>query len=223
MNEFGRTSLLRLAASVGSDDHWVMAASSGAITLTPLRMMSSEERRSAADRSVLLQLTDLGYVEGVGERGGAPLGSPLSNSVGVLLLPWSLQAPMARLDRIARTSPDPIPSRYAPEDWLVTGHLFVDDAAWSPGKDTAEFRLVANSRFGFPPAGRRHFIFGSIADETRVLDVPPVASAEGASDVAPSATDEQRRTLDPLAYTNPGSVPEGLSPLFVRHDDRTAT
>lgn len=220
MNEFGRTSLLRLAASVGSDDHWVMAASSGAITLTPLRMMSGDECQSATDRSVLLRLTDLGYVGGISDGFAAPPTSPLSNSVGVLLLPWSLQATLARLDLIARTSTDPIPGRYAPEDWLVTEHLFVDDAAWSPRTGIDNFSFVANTRFGAPVAGRRHFIFASLADERQGLDVASTRSTRSDGAAEPAVTDE-RGAVDPLTYTNPGSAPEGLSPLFVRQDGRS--
>lgn len=217
MDEFGRMSLLRLAASIGSDDHWVMAASCAAITLTPLRMMSSEERQSAMDRSVLLRLTDLGYVEGTAEGGAEPPATPLSNSIGVLLLPWSLQAAVARLAQLARTSPVSIPGCYAPEDWLITGHIFVDDAQWGPQKGIDGLGAAANTVFGMPPAGRRHFIFGQSAGELRTLDSWVGTSSHPDGTARGDHIIDESSVVDPLAYTNPGSVPEGLSPLFVHH------
>jgi hypothetical protein len=222
VDEFGRTSLLRLAASIGSDDHWVMAASSGAITLTPLRMMSSAERQSATARSVLLRLTDLGYVDCPEDEGDAAAPSPLSNSIGVLLLPWSLQAAVARLAHLSRTSTDPIPSCYAPEDWLVTGHVFIDDGDWSAEKGTRELGPVANTLFGFPPTGRRHFMFGTLAGESGILESAPDASFQREGGELVSHANGERSAVDPLAYTNPGSVPEGLSPLFARHHGRSS-
>jgi hypothetical protein len=182
--------------------------------------MSSDERRSATERSVLLRLTDLGYVDGIDDRGDVPASSPLSNSIGVLLLPWSLQADVARLALLARTSSESIPSCYAPEDWLVTGHVFIDDADWSPEKGTDGFGAVANTLFGLPPAGRRHFMFGTLAGERRVFEaaLDPSSQREGGELLSHASAEPS--TLDPLAFTNPGSVPEGLSPLFARHHGR---
>jgi hypothetical protein len=224
MNEFGRTSLLMLAASIGPEDPWVMAASSGAVTLSPLRMMSEDERRSTVGRSVLLRLADLGYITATDE-GATSSTSPLSNSIGVLLLPWSLQATLARLDLVARTTTAEIPSHYAPEDWLATGHYFFDDADWSPADPIDEIARLVNSLRGLPAAGKRHFIFGSLAGE-----LAPFTIDDG---LVRSPRDDGGRTgplreqlvthdVDPLVYTNPGSAPEGVSPLFAHHEHRAS-
>jgi hypothetical protein len=219
MNEFGRTPLLILAASIGSSDDWVMAASSGAVTLTPLRMMSDGEYRSSSDSSALLRLTDLGYLTDTGEGTAAPSTSPLSNAVVVLLLAWPLQATVARLDALARTSIDRVPDCYAPEDWLDVSHHFVNDGEWDPMTPGDEIARRAGTLRGLPAASRRHFIFGSLAGEmvTRSLESaragPPVDESSRGWD----ASAHGAREVDPLMFTNPGSVPEGLSPLFVRH------
>jgi hypothetical protein len=215
MDEFGRTSLLMLAASIGSEDPWVMAASVGAVTLTPLRMMSEDERRSTVGRSVLLRLEDLGYVAAT-DDGATLAASPLSNSIGVLLLPWSLEAAVARLDHLARTTTAEIPGCYASEDWLTTGHYFFDDTDWNPAEPIDEIAKLANSLRGLPAAGRRHFIFGSLAPIESVFD----RSSGGDGSDWPRGEDRGSRDVDPLVYTNPGSVPEGVSPLFAHHHSR---
>jgi hypothetical protein len=221
MDEFGRTSLLMLAASIGAADDWVMSASSGAVTLTPLRMMSDEERRSTIDRSALLRLTDLGHLNGAEVDGAALTTSPLSTSVVVLLLSWSLQATVARLDAMARTSTAMIPPCYAHEDWLEVSHHFVDDGVWQRGLPSDALAKRANVLPGLPPGGRRHFIFGSPAAETETeteteeVKVPASQGARHGHFMQARAHGTQE--LDPLAYTNPGSVPEGLSPLFARN------
>jgi hypothetical protein len=223
VDEFGRTSLLMLAASIGTNDLWVMAASTGAVTLTPLRMMSGDERRETLGRRVLLRLADLGYVTS-NEHGDAEAAkSPLSTSIGVLLLPWSLQAAVARLDLIARTTDVQIPSRYAPEDWLAAGHYFFDDANWDREAPINEIARLVNSMRGLPVAGKRHFIFGSLAGESSVLDSVHAGSHDIGRSRGGLAVEEcSDLQIDPLAYTNPGSFPEGLSPLFARHGDRTS-
>jgi hypothetical protein len=184
VGEFGRTPLLMLAASIESAGHWVMVASHGAITLTPLRMMSGEERRSTRDRAVLLHLTDLGYLTSTEGHAAMPATSPLSNSVGVLLFPWLLQATVARLDTLARTTAAEIPGHFAPEDWLETWHHFVDDAEWNPGIPKREIARLASLLPGLPVARVRHVLFGSLANEAETLEF-------GA------------READPLVFTHP--------------------
>jgi len=212
VGEFGRTSLLMLAASIGSADHWVMSASRGAITLTPLRMMSDEERRSSRERNVLLHLADLGYLTGTDNGGAMSATSPLSNSIGVLLFPWSLQATVAQLDMLARTSAAEIPSRFAPEDWLETWHHFVDDGEWNPEVTKGRLARLATVLPGIPKARRRHFLFGSLVGETEALalEVDPDHSSCGQG-ASPMTSENERRVrqVDPLVFTNPGSMPEG--------------
>jgi hypothetical protein len=223
VDEFGRTSLLMLAASIGSEDRWVMAASCGAITLTPLRMMTDDERRSATDRSALLLLTDLGYLHSTDNSGAELATSPLrTSSVVVLLLPWSLVDIVARLDVLARNTTVEIPRCYAPEDWLAAGHHFVDDGEWNPADLTSDVAKRANALRGLPAAERRHFIFGALAGETPALDRDLGRSSHGdGSGRTTSTTERSSRDVDPLVFTNPGSMPEGVSPLFVSHKDRS--
>ena len=222
MGEFGETSLLMLAASIGSADPWVMAAWSGAVTLTPLRMLSKAERDAASDQSVLLCLSDLGHLVSTYDASGATPASPLrSPSEVVLLLPWSLLPAVAELDLVARTSSREIPSRYAPEDWLTTWHHFVEDddrrlAAPMDGIAGRERMLR-----GLPNVGARHYVLGSLASEKSALEYGFTASWQRTLNTVPRHEHATTASAtDPLVFTNPGSAPEGLSPLFVIHRGR---
>lgn len=200
MGEFGRTPLLILAASIGGADDWVLAAASGALTLTPLRMMSDEERSLAIDRSALLRLTDLGYLNGSDLDVGSIVNSPLNASAVVLLLSWSLQGTVARLDGLARTSAAEVSPRFAPEDWREVSHHFVDDGERHAAVTDEAFTMRMNTLPGLPTGGRRHFIFGALAD--------PSEAREPAYESVP-AGEPGTQLVDPLVYTNPGRAPEG--------------
>ena len=220
MGEFGPTSLLMLAASIGSSDPWVMTASSGAVTLTPYRMMSAYERLQSAEQRVLLSLTDLGHLGDTEDGRPSLVHSPLrTRSEVVLLLPWSLLSTVAELDVVARTSSREIPSRYAPEDWLTAWHHFVDGDDWGSlalGDDVTRYAGLLSK---LPFTGMRHFILaasatvGSVRERHGSLALRD-AFAEGDSDHLTPTVGHDPRDVDPLVFTNPGSAPEGLSPLF---------
>ena len=224
MGEFGGTSLLMLAASIGASDPWVMAPWSGAVTLTPLRMMSADERDAATDHAVLLCLSDLGHLVSAEDANGHATASPLrSQSEVVLLLSWSLLPIVAELDLVARTSSRELPSRYAPEDWLTAWHHFVEDDSWRPSAPVDEIASRENTLRGLPFAGSRHYVLGSLASESSAHEFGftpssqrslAVAARHGNDTAAPA---DAAGPVDPLTFTNPGSAPEGLSPLFVHH------
>src|SRR5580658_8912017 len=99
MREFARTSLLMLAASIGTSDPWVMTASSGAVTLVPYRMLSLDDRLPTTEPRVTLRLTHLGRVDSAeAERRGLSRSPLRDRSEVVLLLSWSLLSAVAELD-----------------------------------------------------------------------------------------------------------------------------
>jgi hypothetical protein len=163
--EFERTSLLTLAASIGTSDPWMMDAWSRAVTLIPLRMMSATERRSSSDQALLLDLTDLGRLRSSDDGQRTHATSPLRSQSNVaLLVPWSLLAGIAELDSAARSSSREIPSCYASDDWLTTWHHFVDDgSAWEASTHDG---IVAKRRtmlHSLPFEGSWHFVLASVA------------------------------------------------------------
>lgn len=171
MGEFGQTSLLMLAASIGSSDPWVMAASSRAVTLTPYRMMSANEQLDSIEHRVLLRLTDLGHLGDPVDCRPSIAPSPLrSRSEVVLLLPWSLLSTIAELDVVARTSSREIPRCYAPEDWLTAGHHFVDSADWGPLVLEDDISRRADMLSQLPFTGMRHFILADRLTVSSVLE-----------------------------------------------------
>ena len=226
MSEFGGTSLLMLAASIGASDPWVMAPWSGAVTLTPLRMMSADERDAATDQAVLLCLNDLGHLVNAEDANGHAAASPLrSQSEVVLLLSWSLLPTVAELDLVARTSSRELPSQYAPEDWLTAWHHFVEDDSWRPSAPVDEIAGRENTLRGLPFAGSRHYVLGSLASESSALEFGFTPSTQrslvhAASHEHVTTRERDAGPVEPLVFTNPGSAPEGLSPLFVNHQGR---
>ena len=218
-----------LAASIGYSDPWVMSASCGAITLTPVRMMSVDERRATAEESVLLNLTDLGHLSGTADTLAISDDSPMRHrSEVVLLLPWSLASVVAELDVLARFDVGDRPRNYAPEDWLTTWHHFVEANEWQPAVKDIEIRRQTDSLRGLPFVGMRHFVLGSVATEasTHEYDMNLVLNEIlGRSPLTPTLSSVGSQTsdeVDPLIFTNPGSAPEGLSPLFVTGARRAA-
>jgi hypothetical protein len=209
VSEFRPTSLLMLAASIVPADPWVMAASARAVTLTPLRMLSPEECPTESQR-VLVSLTDLGYV-GRADR------SPLASQPDVvLLLPWSMASTIAELDLAARNDVANAPATFAPEDWIMTWHHFIDVADSEASREDTVRR--ADLLRALPFSGIRRFVLGE-----RIGDLPADwAAAEGhlardgdtGDGVESSALAERLQVPNPLVFSNPGSAPEGLSPLF---------
>jgi hypothetical protein len=202
MDEFGQTSLLMLAASIGSADPWMMAASSGAVTLTPYRMMSVNERLESIEQCVLLRLTDLGHLGSTVD--GRPLlaPSPLrSRSEVVLLLPWSLLSTISELDVVARTSSREIPRCYAPEDWLTAWHHYVDGADWCPLVLEDDISRRADMLSNLPFTGMRHFILAtrssvnSVRDSHHRLAGHALVDGAGGRDRNSPAIDQALRTL----------------------------
>ena len=224
MDEFQRTSLLMLAASIIDSDPWVMDATSCAVTLTPLRMMSGPERMSISDLSVLLDLTDLGRLGGTEGDRGALVTSPLRSQCHVvLLLPWSLLSSIAELDHQARTTSREIPRCYASDDWLTTWHHFIEGGDWElSDHDNIPAKCIAMLH-SLPFEGSWHFVLASAAGSSSAIrseiDLLQHSLQGSADGVGEGVTSRERALLavDPLTFTNPGSAPEGLSPLFVTH------
>jgi hypothetical protein len=198
-----------------------MTASSGAVTLTPYRMTSDFERLQSAEQRAFLSLTDLGHLGGAGDGGSSLISSPVpSRSEVVLLLPWSLLSIVAELDVVARTTSRKIPSCYAPEDWLTAWHHFVDVDDWGPLALEEDAGVRADILSKLPFMGTRHFILATDPD----VRIPHVDSHRVAlhntedspyvHDHVAAAMERELRDVDPLVFTNPGSTPEGLSPLF---------
>lgn len=218
MSEFEQTSLLILAASIGTSDPWVMTALSGAVTLTPYRMMSAFERLQSAEQRALLCLTDLGHLGDSDDGRPSLVASPVRvRSEVVLLLPWSLLPIVAELDVVARTTSRKIPNCYAPEDWLTAWHHFVDVDDWGPLALDKDASMRADILSKLPFMGVQHFILAA----GPYVSIPRVDSRHEAlhdeidvHDHMSAAMEHELRDVDPLAFTNPGSTPEGLSPLF---------
>jgi hypothetical protein len=201
MGEFGQTSLLMLAASIGPSDPWVMAASSSAVTLTPYRMMSADEQLDSQDR-VLLRLTDLGHLgHPFDGRPSAVLSPVRSRSQVVLLLPWALLATIAELDVVARTSSREIPHCYAPEDWLTVGHHFVDGGDWAPLVLDGDISRRADMLSQLPFTGMRHFIsavrlpVNSVLENRRRLAFHALLDGAGGGDRNAPVMDQGLRAL----------------------------
>jgi hypothetical protein len=219
MDEFQPTSLLILAASIDTSDPWVMDASSGAVTLTPFRMMAATERRSISAQSVILDLTDLGHVGGADGDRRTLIASPLrSQSRVVLLLPWSLLSSIAVLDNMARSSSREIPRCYASDDWLSTWHHFIEDGDWEALDHERVVERCTTLLPSLPFFGSWHFVLALVAASSSAIrdeidlsqrEVHDTAVAPLASSIRQGAGNH-----DPLTFTNPGSPPEGLSPLF---------
>ena len=202
MGEFGQTSLLMLAASIGSSDPWVMAASSRAVTLMPHRMMSVHEQLDSIEHRVLLRLTDLGHLGDPVDGRQTSVLSPLRcRSEVVLLLPWSLLATIAELDVVARTSTREIPRWSAPEDWLTAGHHFVDGADWGPLVLEGDISRRTDMLSKLPFTGMRHFIFAarltvnSVLENRRRLALDAFPDGAGRRDRYAPAMDQASRVL----------------------------
>jgi hypothetical protein len=193
MREFGETSMLTLAASIGTSDLWVMAAWSEAVTLTPLRMLSRAELEAAREKSVLLCLSDLGHLGGSDNVADGTSTSPLrSMSDVVLLLSWSLLPAVAELDLVARRCTRTIPDRYAAEDWLTTWHHFVE-------ADDQQQRLNAQYTAGYerlfrglPFVGAHHVVLGTLASKHDSLEFG-FTDSEGAMATVPNDDTAARR------------------------------
>jgi hypothetical protein len=218
VGEFRQTSLLMLAASILPSDPWVMAASSGAVTLTPLRMLSPEDRHATSEVRLLLDLADLGYVGRAGDpRHTRPGSPPTTQTEIVLLLPWSMISAVAELDLSARTSTRELSKSFAPEDWIVTWHHFIDGTDWELEADTVQRTNVLRA---LPLPGLRHFVLCEKASELStnaeagggvpILFADGVVSGRG----EPSFHGQRGRHLDPLAFTNQGGPPDASSSRF---------
>jgi hypothetical protein len=182
-------------------------------------MMSDFERLQSAEQRVLLCLTDLGHLGDSTDGEPSLVPSPVrARSEVVLLLPWSLLSTVAELDVVARTTTRQISSSYAPEDWLTAWHHFVDGEDWGPLAldDDATKRAAILRKLPF--TGLRHFILAaSVMANLATADSRPVA-LQGLVSAGRQGyltrEGECESAVDPLVFTNPGSAPEGLSPLF---------
>jgi hypothetical protein len=158
-----RPSLFTKAVSISRSDPWVLATSAGTMRLAPLRTMSSHDRRSLPEESVLFDLTELGHIDrSCGGDSPTSAAIPLRPEV-ILLLPWSVVPTLARLGQLARGSPA---GDWAPdEDWLPTWHHFVDDKDTRPAAMALAMTRRAHALDFLLSPGSRRYVFGTVRSD----------------------------------------------------------
>lgn len=168
-----------MAASIGKDDPWVMAATSSAVRLTPLRMLSDVDRLELTKDGIVLKLTDLGRVD---RDPGVCVGGEVTPIRGrseiVLLLPTMLISTVASLGALSRSSEHEYSCGFAPEDWLKTWPHFVE----TDGYDEAGDLMASHARnlSYVPSVMRRRYVVGFVASDHRIAgsNCAPVAATE---------------------------------------------
>jgi hypothetical protein len=174
-----RPSLFMRAAPIGVSDPWVLAATSGSVRLTPIRMMSAQDRRRLPEEGVLLNLTELGLFDRDGaQEACTSLLTPTRFQV-VLLLPWSVVPTLVGLDALARRSSfdSPLPD----DDWLATWHHFVEAGDTPSPMVAPTMTRTASALDVLLSPGPWRYVFGAVCGDRQrsSADRFDVASVKG--------------------------------------------